>query len=314
MSSWNLFDTLGWLERNFPPPIWVTGGVILLLLVVWYLGFWRIPKRRRSVPVRAEWVDGRPSVPNEVRSDQALRKGHQWEGRIVLIWGRLGTGKTAYAVHRAVSAARGQKVPIISNAPIRPDALVVRSWEDLAKLVYKEGRGNEEDIWQTPAVIVLDEVHLWIPSQQGLMPIEEQRDAAELLSYARKAGWLVIATTQYPTKVATVFRQLVTDEYQVRKIIDGSVHRAIAIDPDTGKELSGIAAIFSPRRAVYNTRAAVEPLWRKERDRESVERQWRLEELAAKKKLTQGKAGMKAEKQAVRRQQVTAEDLMNEFG
>jgi len=102
---------------------------------------------------------------------------------------------------------------------------------------------------------------LWYPSATGLMPKERLQDAFELLSYARKRGWTVFATTQAPTRVHTGYRQIMTELLRVHPMGEGILHRVASLDPDTGEQIFGFAGVFNPRRARYNTRAEVTPLW-----------------------------------------------------
>lgn len=203
------------------------------------------------------------------------------EGRIVYITGWLGSGKTAYAVMRAEKFAKqglSGKLPIYSNAvhelrnaeggydvrPMKEGWNILRNWQDLQALVL-------DDFGQHPGVIVLDEIHLWLSSATTLMDKDDLREAAELLSYARKRGWVVLATSQGRLKVHTSFRELVTEYVQAKPYIKGRLHRVILADIDTGRPIAGVAySLYSPRRAKYNTRAEVTPLWslRKEKERD----------------------------------------------
>lgn len=217
------------------------------------------------------WLEvGRRRMGRPLPEPLPLGRRTNWqEGRQILIYGRLGAGKTALAMQRAVKLARSLRVPLVSNAPVRDDAVVLRSWADLAdlELCFEAGDGCRNDSPDhrcpgcAPAVILLDEVHLWLPSQPGLMPTDQVRDAIHLLSFARKRGWTVIATTQYPTRVSTQFRYLCTEMIEVRPFSQGVVHYIRQIDPDTGKQVLGFAGVFFPRRGRYNHRAEVEPLW-----------------------------------------------------
>src|SRR5690606_19009338 len=82
-----------------------------------------------------------------------------------------------------------------------------------------------------------------------------------LLSFARKRGWTVFATSQAPTRVHTGFRQLLTELVRVRPFSEGLVHVANLMDPDDGREVLPFYGWFNPRRARYDTRAEVRPLW-----------------------------------------------------
>lgn len=170
------------------------------------------------------------------------------EGRIILVVGRLGAGKTAYAVKRARGFARMWRLPVVANAALRPDWATVRSWEGLAEC--------------PPGVVLLDEVHLWLPSMTGLMPKDQLRLAVELLSFARKRGWTVVATTQATTRVHTAFRQLMTELVQVRPLVDGFVHRASLLEVEPPfRPVWNWYSLYRPRAGGYDTRAAVVPLW-----------------------------------------------------
>lgn len=192
------------------------------------------------------------------------------EGQCLLFIGRLGSGKTSLMVSRGVRHARRHSIPIITNAAIRDDGLVVYSWNELRELPTCVTLGvdcvngcheHEDSEGCCPAVVMLDELHLWYPSQTTLMPATEQQEAFEILSYARKRGWTVLATSQSLTRVHTGFRQLLSEVYRVFPLSPGYWHKASLIDPDTNKVLLATAAMFSPRRARYNTRAEVTPLW-----------------------------------------------------
>lgn len=222
------------------------------------------------VPYRA-WISwarhrmGRP-LPEPL---PVGRRSNYFEGRQILIYGKLGAGKTALAVQRAVKLARRHRLPLISNAPMRDDVVVLRSWQDLAGLelctAVSDSCGNDMADHRCPgchpAVILLDEVHLWLPSQPGLMPPDHVRDAIHLLSFARKRGWTVIATTQFPTRVSTQFRYLCTEVLQVKPLSQGSVHMIGEMHPDTLKPILGFAGLFFPKAGRYNHRAEVMPLW-----------------------------------------------------
>lgn len=182
------------------------------------------------------------------------KRSNPAEGRCTLVVGRLGSGKTSYAVHRALRHARRWRLPVYANAAIRDDCGLLQDWSDLRRLEL-------DDVGRHPAVIVLDELHLWYPSATGLMPKERLQEAFELLSYARKRGWTIFATSQAPTRVHTGYRQIMTELLRVHALAEGFVHKVAAIDPDTGDQILGFTGMFNPRRARYNTRAEVVPLW-----------------------------------------------------
>jgi hypothetical protein len=204
-------------------------------------------------------------------------RGTPDEGRIVLVYGRLGAGKTAYLVKRARSFARLWKLPVYANSRLRPDWEVVRNWVELRELpltcvecstvFIDKGRGDCPccgGSGRHPAVIVLDEVHLWMPSMPGLMPGEQVRLAVELLSFARKRGWVIVATSQAITRVNTAFRQLMTELVRVRPLMDGMLHVAELqeVDPPH-RTVWNWYGLYRPKAGGYDTRATVTPLWSK---------------------------------------------------
>lgn len=189
----------------------------------------------------------------------------------MLVYGRLGAGKTSYAVMRAVREARAYRLPMYSNAAVRdratgevvspvvPGSITLSDWTDLEALPL-------DNIGRHPAVVLLDELHLWYPSATGLMPKERLQDAFELLSFARKRGWSIYATAQAPTRVHTGYRQLITELVRVKSFSEGFLHTAALMDPDNpAKEELPFYGAFNPRRVRYNTRAEVQPLWRASR-------------------------------------------------
>lgn len=189
------------------------------------------------------------------QQDGHFKKTNPNEGKLILVVGRLGSGKTGYAVHRAASLAKKNNLPVYSNANLRPDWPVLASWVDLDAL--------PRDVWdQHPGIIVLDELHMWLSSDRTLQDTDDLREAVELLSYARKRGWTIIATTQAKTRVHTTFRQLVAEYIRVSKWIDGVIHLASLFDIDTEREEWHVYSVFSPMRGGYNTRAEVTPLWK----------------------------------------------------
>lgn len=232
----------------------VFGATVAVVAVWWLWWVWSCRRMASSLP---------EPLP--------LGRRQNWqEGRVILVYGRLGSGKTALVMQRAVKFARANRLPLIANAAVRPDVQVLRSWADLGALQLctdVAGRKCVNDMGErpcpgcSPGVIVLDEVHLWLPSQAGLMPADQVREAIHLLSYARKRGWLVLATTQYPTRVSTQFRYNCTEMIEVKPFSQGFVHYQRVMDPDTGKPILGFAGVFNPRKARYDSRAEVLPLW-----------------------------------------------------
>lgn len=208
-----------------------------------------------------------------------LERSNSLEGRCLLAYGRLGAGKTSYVMKRALAHARAKRLPIMANAAVYPGVRRLRSWEDVANLELCQDAGRRkcvngchvidpaellpgERTGCHPAVFIFDELHLWYPSMDKYMPREQLQDAFEMFSYLRKRGQSAYCTSQFPTRVNTGFRQLMTELIQVYPIMKGSLHAGRLIDPDTLEVLLGFTGSFSPRKVRYNTRAEVRPLWR----------------------------------------------------
>lgn len=249
------------------PVVGTVGRWVALVLAAWLVLrvlFTPIRRRRRNRPPRplpAPAPIGRRRNPDEGKCIQAI--------------GRLGDGKTSYVVGRATALAVQNRLPIYANAAIRPDATVLRSWSELDALPLCVELGisdcvngcdaSDPEAGCHPAVLILDELHLWYPSSTTLMPKEQQQQAFELLSYARKRGWTVFATTQGPSRIHTGWRNLITENVRCRRIIGrGRFHQASLVDNDKPeKVIFPWYGWFRPRRIRYNTRAEVKPLWKR---------------------------------------------------
>lgn len=181
-------------------------------------------------------------------------------GRVLYVIGKLGSGKTAFAVARAVRLSKRYNLPVYANARLRPDDPnwhYIADWEALRDLplgVHRNHPGH-------PAIILLDEVHLWCTSETGLQNKAQLRLALQLLSFARKRGWYVMATSQAEKRVHSSFRQLVTEYVKVRPLMPGLLHMSQLFDIDTGKRKLLIDSVYRPLKAKYDTNAEVEPLW-----------------------------------------------------
>lgn len=252
-------------------PEWVTPGALGLVLLALFLvpiGSMLLMMAGFKISARL----GRKGTYTMLPAPAPIgQRRNPKEGHCIQFVGRLGSGKTSLAVRRAVSLARRYNLPLYANAPVRDDATVLRNWRDLDELPTCVDLGVEcvngchkieGSTGCHPAVVLLDELHLWYPSTTSLMPKEQQQEAFRLLSFARKRGWTVLATTQAPTRVHTGWRQLMTEQYRVLPISPGYLHKAAMIDVQDDRDvLMPIAAVFTPARAQYNTRAEVAPLW-----------------------------------------------------
>lgn len=192
------------------------------------LGLWGfVPPR-----IRAKWSFPAP-INREVR------------GRIELVIGRLGAGKTTWAALRArhLATFTGRQLATTGIGWPRP-WLSVSSFDELFAL--------------RDAVLVLDEVHLMLPSSRGMLEKDTERELLRFLSLARKRGLDVIGTTQAWTRVATHYRQLVTTAWVCRPHRRGVLHCATGFDPP---EDGGIQCqprqYFNPSAARIPTNAVV---------------------------------------------------------
>lgn len=156
-------------------------------------------------------------------------------GRIELVIGRLGAGKTTFGAERANEIARKTDRPLATTGKDWGEKwFCVNSFEVLENL--------------RDHVLLWDEIHLWAPSMRGAVSGDYERQLLKILSLGRKRGLCVVGTTQARTRVATHVRQLVTQEWHPKALIPGVVHRAKSYESheDGGKSL-GSARWYSPK-------------------------------------------------------------------
>ncbi len=166
-------------------------------------------------------------------------------GRVELVIGRLGAGKTTWSALRATRLARLTDRQLATTGLDWPDPWVsITSFDAL------------EDL--RDSVLVWDEVHLMLPSSKGLLTRDHERFLIKFLSLARKRGNCIIGTTQAWTRVATHYRQLVTCVWIAQPIRPRRLHQAIGFDPpeDGGRQIV-TSQWFGPAAARIPTNAAV---------------------------------------------------------
>lgn len=164
-------------------------------------------------------------------------------GRVELCIGRLGAGKTTWAALRARRIAEGRTLATTGQGWPEP-WVCVASFDELHALER--------------AVLVLDEVHLLLPSTRGLLGRDEERGLLRFLSLVRKREVCVIGTTQAWTRVATHYRNLVTTVWVCEPITRGVLHRATPFEhPDDGGLQVFGPQYFGPAAARIPTNAAV---------------------------------------------------------
>lgn len=199
-------------------------------------------------------------------------------GYCELCIGKLGMGKTTWAVHRGLALAqrtgvddRGMEYLRAGHSPppecydgsdrflvssgewsrqIMPDGTTVGS--DRFEVIT--GWGDLWRIWN--AVVILDELHLIIPSQTGLIRPEDARQFVHWISLARKRNVDVVATSQAWTRVATTYRQLVTTVWKVNAVKKGKLHRAVPFEnPMDGSDELWAPQFYDPRKVAIPTAA-----------------------------------------------------------
>jgi hypothetical protein len=168
-------------------------------------------------------------------------------GRVELVIGRLGYGKTTFAAERCLELAEKTGRKIATNGvEWGPKWTEVSSFDAL------------EDL--RDAVLLFDEIHLWSPSVRGMMDPTYEKTMLRVFSLLRKRGICVVGTTQARTRVSTHVRQLVTSEWYPRPMIPGLVHRAVQKEAyDDGGGKLGLARWYSPKYSLIPipTRAEV---------------------------------------------------------
>lgn len=157
-------------------------------------------------------------------------------GRVELVIGRLGYGKTTFAAERCDELARKTKRQLATTGIGwgKPWDVTVDSFEALEGL--------------RDAVLLLDEIHLWSPSVRGLVNGDYEKRLLKAFSLLRKRGVCVVGTTQARTRVSTHVRQLVTTEWYPKPVIPGVLHRAQQRESfDDGGAKIGFATWYSPK-------------------------------------------------------------------
>lgn len=169
----------------------------------------------------------------------------QLRGRVELVVGRLGAGKTTWAAKRARELARG------SGRTLATTGMGWGSeWVDVPDL--------DTLVQLRDAVLLMDEIHLWSPSVRGVVNKEYEMALLRTFSMLRKRGICVVGTTQAYTRVSTHVRQLVTSVWWPGMIIPGTLHRVQhTTPPEDGKDLIGGRRWFWPKESKIPTTAEV---------------------------------------------------------
>lgn len=181
------------------------------------------------------WLQAAASPPLMVTDDVV--------GRVELVVGRLGAGKTTYGALRAKRLARDTGRELVTTGAGWPEPWrCVADWDTLESL--------------RDCVVLIDEVHLIAPSSRGLLTPDVERRLIRWLSLCRKRRICVISTTQAWTRVATHYRQLVTTVWVCEPIKPGRLHRATAHEsPDEGGREVWSPQYYKPSDASIPTEA-----------------------------------------------------------
>jgi hypothetical protein len=173
-------------------------------------------------------------------------------GRIELVQGPLGAGKTTFAARLARKINRLYGLQLVSNALLGPDWAHCSGWSHMSEF--------------RDAVVLLDEVHLTIPSDRTLSTTAMVREAVEALTYVRKRRQVVIGTAQRWSAVAPIYRELGTRFVTVRPWMRGRLHMAFEVPQDHLRRAHHnqgrmLFSLFDPRKSRIDTFAEVTPWW-----------------------------------------------------
>lgn len=166
-------------------------------------------------------------------------------GRMELVIGKLGAGKTTWAALRAKRLAKVTGRKLYTTGVGWPD-----EWESIASFEQMDAVRNGVFLW--------DELHLMLPSSKGLLTKEHERFFIDWLSDCRKRHVDVVGTTQAWTRCATHFRQLVTTVWIPEPRNLGVLHVARGFEsPDDGGKQVSTPQWFGPPAARIPTDATV---------------------------------------------------------
>jgi hypothetical protein len=177
-------------------------------------------------------------------------------GRIELVQGPLGAGKTTFAARLARKVGRMYGLELVSNAELGDDWQLCTGWAHMSEF--------------RNAVVLLDEVHLTIPSDRSLSTTAMLREAVEALTYVRKRRQMVIGTAQRWSSVSAVYKELATRFIQVRPMWTGRLHWAFDVPRDQLRrehhnQSKLPLSLYNPRSSNIDTFAEVTPWWSYER-------------------------------------------------
>jgi KaiC/GvpD/RAD55 family RecA-like ATPase len=217
--------TVGHLATSIGLPfLAIVAFFFVLVLVVVHL-----PERRRHT---------KPGAP--------ARGG---SGRVVGVVGRMGSGKSYFAVRMAYRRLRSG-CRVVTNFSMRlPDELAAnwsqfRGWDQFADL---------ED-----AIVIIDEAHLYAPSH---LPLALPQVARWKLSQARKFGLDVYWISQHEDRVARILRDLTQYIYLCTAWFDHLIFTAKGFEPEKLRRKGKHGETMHLDRKVYFFRSSVANLY-----------------------------------------------------
>lgn len=173
-------------------------------------------------------------------------------GSVELVQGPLGAGKTTYAARTARRLARDYGLKLVSNAELGPDWLTLDGWDDL------------ED--HPHSVVLLDEVHMTLPSDSKLGNVALYRAATRALTMGRKRRQVFIGTVQRWTAVSPLYRELGTRFLTCHAWFPGRLHLAFEVEASELRKAKHNQSkfpvgLYDPRKSRIDTLAEVRPWW-----------------------------------------------------
>jgi hypothetical protein len=174
-------------------------------------------------------------------------------GRIEIVQGPLGAGKTTFAAKMCRKAARFYGLGLVSNAELGGDEWALcKSWADLENYPHH--------------AVLLDEIHLTIPSDRSLSTTAMVREAVQALTMVRKRRQYIVGTTQRWTSVSNIYKELGTRFITVRPWLPGRFHAAFDVERSelrkhVHNQKKFPLAFYNPKSAGIDTLAEVTPWW-----------------------------------------------------
>lgn len=166
-------------------------------------------------------------------------------GRVELVVGRLGAGKTSWAGVRVRELGRASGRPIATTGIGWGD-----EWTEVSSLEALDALRDHVLLW--------DEIHLWCPSVRGMANKVHQAQLLKVLSLARKRDLCIVGTTQAYTRVGTEVRHLCSSTWWPQALVPGYLHRVQwTTPPEDGRELIGARRWYLPRDGHIPTNAEV---------------------------------------------------------